>query len=233
LNNISGLVSASFGALAEPGIDIEDDDHYRGRIREKIAGQAENGNRQHYKTWCESIPGVQRARIVPLFAGANTVMAILIGPDGLPVAQTVVDRVQEYVDPMTLGLTVFAFGETIPVGDGLGDGVANIGAHFAARAPERFGIDVSFKAQLRTGASLAQLLEDAKTAIMAYLKELAFTTPEKENVVVRLSAVSSILYALPGLIDYANLALNGATSNIELSNRQVAALGEVDASEIV
>jgi len=232
LNNISGLVSASFGALAEPGIDIEDDDHYRTRIQEKIAGQSENGNRQHYKTWCESVQGVQRARIIPLFAGENTVMAVLVGPDGLPVSQTVIDRVQEYVDPMTLGLTVFAFGETIPVGDGLGDGVANIGAHFAARAPGRVDIDVAFRAELRAGASPAQLLEDARAALSAYLKELALKTPEKENAVVRLSAVSSLLYALPGLIDYAGLTLNGATANIELDSRQIAALGEVTAEII-
>ena len=233
VNNISGLTSASFGVLVEPGGDTESDDNFRERIQEKIAGPAENGNRQHYKTWCESIPGVARARIIPLFAGENTVMGVLIGMDGLPAAPTVVERVQEYIDPMTLGITVDVANETIPVGDGLGDGVANIGAHFAAVAPARVNIDVSFAAELRAGATLAQIKADAEVAVTAYLKELALTTPERLNVIVRISAITSFLYNIPGLLDYSDLTLNGVSSNIELTVRQIAALGEVSVSAIV
>ncbi|MCL1859028.1 MAG: baseplate J/gp47 family protein [Oscillospiraceae bacterium] len=139
---------SQFGSLIEPGTDIEGEESYRERIREKIAGPAENGNRQHYKTWCESIDGVGRARIIPLFAGENTVMGVIIGADGLPAASTLLERVQEYIDPMTLGLTVEVNNQTIPVGDGCGDGAANIGAHFAAVAPLPFDIDVSFDIEI-------------------------------------------------------------------------------------
>jgi uncharacterized phage protein gp47/JayE len=231
--NISGLTSSTFGALIEPGADTESDEQYRERIQEKIAGPAENGNKQHYKTWCESIPGVGRARIIPLFAGENTVMGVIIGVDGLPAAQAVVDRVQEYVDPMTLGLTVDVDGEIIPVGDGLGDGVANIGAHFAAVSPTAVPIDISFSVELKPGATVDQIKADAIVALTAYLKGLALTTPERQEIVVRVSAISSILYALPGLIDYTDLTLNGAPGNIALTDRQVAALGEVDVSAII
>jgi uncharacterized phage protein gp47/JayE len=48
-----------------------------------------------------------------------------------------------------------------------------------------------------------------------------------------MSAISSILYSLDGLVDYTALTLNGDTGNISLTDRQVAALGEVTASEIV
>lgn len=233
MNNIGGLTSSSFGALIEPGASTESDDDYRERIQEKIAGPAENGNRQHYKTWCESVAGVGRARIIPLFAGENTVMGVLIGADGLPAAQTIVDRVQEYIDPMTLGKTVEVEGEVIPVGDGLGDGVANIGAHFAAVAPERVDINISFNAELKTGATLEQVKADTEIALTAHLKDLALTTPENQVSVVRVSAISSLLYALPGLIDYTDLLLNGQSANIELVSKQVATLGEVTIDEIV
>jgi uncharacterized phage protein gp47/JayE len=49
MNNIAGLAVSQFGVLIEPGADTESDDNYRERIREKISGPAENGNRQHYK----------------------------------------------------------------------------------------------------------------------------------------------------------------------------------------
>lgn len=233
VESISGLTASTFGEILVPGSDAESDDDYRERIQEKIAGPAENGNRQHYKTWCESIPAVGRARIIPLFAGENTVMGVLTGTDGTPAASTVVQQVQEYVDPITLNKTVTVEGETISIGDGLGDGVSNIGAHFAAVAATSVSINVSFSAELKTGATLSQIQEEAAEAITAHLKDLALNTPEKETVIVRLSTISSLLHTLPGLLDYTALTLNGKTANIEISDRQVAVLGEVTVSEIV
>ena len=235
MNNIAGLTASTFGALIEPGADAENDEDYRERIIEKIAGPAENGNRQHYKTWAESVAGVGRARILPLFAGPNTVMAVIIGQDGLPAAQTVVDRVQEYIDPMTLGLTVTIPGtaEIIPVGDALGDGVANIGAHFAAISPAPLAIDISFSVELQPGATIEQIKADTSEAMTAYLKDLALKTPERQQVIVRVSAINSLLFALPGLVDYADLTLNGQAGNIEVGDRQSAVLGEVIPSAII
>lgn len=233
VNNIGGLVSASFGELIEPGVDIESDDDYRQRIREKLAGPAENGNRQHYKTWCEEVDGVGRARIIPLFAGENTVMGVIIGVDGAPAADTVVERVQEYVDPVTLGHEVEYKGEKIPIGDGLGDGVANIGAHFAARSATALPIAVSFSVELSSGATIEETHEQATEAITAHLKDIALNTPESEDVIVRVSTIGALLYALPSIIDYSDLMLNGEASNIEVSDTEVAILEEVEVDATV
>ena len=154
-------------------------------------------------------------------------MGVLIGTDGMPATEAVVKQVQEYVDPITLVHTVTAYGETFTVGDGLGDGVANIGAHFAAVAPESISVDIDFIAELKSGATVEQVKADAAAAVTAYLKDLALDTPENEKVIVRMSAISAILYTLPGLLDYKALTLNGETANIELTDRQIAVLGEV------
>lgn len=212
LNNIGGLTAASFGELVEPGTDTEDDEDLRQRVREKIAGPAENGNRQHYKTWCEEVVGVGRARIIPFWAGENTVKGVIFGTDGLPAVEDVVERVQEYVDPG---------------GTGLGNGVANIGAHFTAVAAEVLPITVSFSATLATGADKETAHEETSTAIREYLKELALTTPEDESVIVRISTIGALLYALPSIIDYGGLTFNGEASNIEVAHTQVAVLEEV------
>jgi uncharacterized phage protein gp47/JayE len=233
VNNISGLASSTFGELIEPGTEAEGDERFRDRIIEKIAGPAENGNRQHYKTWSESVEGVGRAKIIPLFAGANTVMGVIIGADGLPAAQTVVERVQEYIDPITLGTTVEDNGDTVYVGDGLGDGVANIGAHYLAVAPDGFTIDVSFVAEFNQGTTIEQIRERATTAITEHLKDLALNTPERQAVIVRVSAITQILYSIQGLIDYSNLSLNGENSNVELNNRQVPIVGEVSVNAVI
>ena len=227
------LGSASFGEIIEPGANIEDDETYRARVRERIAGPAENGNRAHYRLWSESVDGVGRAKIYPLFAGPNTVKGIIIGVDGLPAVQSVLDRVQEHIDPMTLGRTVEFEGRTIPVGDGLGDGVANIGAHFAAVAPSGFDININFAAEVRQGFSVDTLKETFSSIMIDFLKNLALSSQENTITTIRISAISNMLYRTEGLVDYADLQVNGGTANIAINSTEVAVLGEVIIREIV
>lgn len=233
VNNLRGLTSSAFGNLLEPGIDTENDEDFRQRIREKVAGPAENGNRQHYKTWCEEVSGVGRARIIPLFAGENTVMGVISSAEGTPATEAVVERVQEYIDPIAKGLSVQYEGQAILMGDGLGNGVANIGAHFAAVSAIALPITVSFSAELASGFTLDDAKAEASKVMTAYLKDLALDTPDNENVIVRLSTVGALLYALESIIDYTDLAFNGASANVEVSGRQVAVLEGVIINAIV
>lgn len=229
----SGLQSSAFGEMEEPGTNIEDDESFRQRIREKISGPAENGNRQHFKTWCEEVSGGIRARILPLAAGENTVVGIIIGPDGIPAADTVVERVQLYVDPITKGLQKEFNGKLIAFGDGTGNGKANIGAHFAAVAAEALPISIAFTAVLSSGATKEQIEQEASEAIINHLKDLALNTPDDEKIVVRVSTIGAMLFALSSLIDYSKLTLNGEAANIEVENTQVAVLEGVLVSETI
>ena len=227
VNNIDGLVSATFGVILENGTDEEDDDSLRTRIKEKIAGPAENGNRQDYKTWCESVDGVSRARIFPLWNGENTVKAVLIDGTGKPCGEAKVTEVQEYIDPAKKGMTATVDGKTYTVGDGLGNGVANIGAHFTAVGATALTINVSFKAELSSGATLETAKAEASEAIEEYFRGLVLDTDEGAEIIVRVSAVGAILSGLSNLVDYSNLLLNGGTGNITPGEDDVPVLGEV------
>ena len=218
VNNIQGLTAATFGELMELGSDEESDDDFRERLREKMAGPAENGNKQHYRTWCEEVEGVGRARIIPLWNGPNTVKGIIIDPSGTPATEALVARVQEKIDPDSDG-----DGE----GDGLGEGVANLGAHFTAVAPARCEINIEFNAVLTAGATEQQAIDEATQAITEYFKGLTLNTPDKETIVVRIAAVGAIINGLPSIIDYNSLTFNGDTSNIEPGIEAVAVIGGV------
>ena len=227
VNNIQGLESASFGEILEYGTDTEDDDSLRQRVREKIGGPAENGNKQHYKTWCESYDGVGKARIFPLWNGANTVKAVLINPLGLPCSNELVADVQNYVDPAENGYTVTIDGVTYAVGDGLGEGVANLGAHFTAVSALPAVISVSFTAELASGYTLADAKAEFETAMTAYLKNMVLTTEEPADVVVRVSSVGALITAMKSVLDYSSLTLNGGTENIAPGDNYVPVIGEV------
>jgi len=217
VDNIQGLSSAVFGDIMELGTDEETDENLRSRIKEKIGGPAENGNKQHYKTWCESVDGVGRAKIVPLWNGPNTVKGIIINSLGLPADDSVIKRVQEYVDPDNDG-----DGE----GDGLGEGAANLGAHFTAVPAESYVIDISFNVLLTSRADSENIKNQTKEAVTDYFKK--FALEYDENIVIRVSFIGALISNLPSVLDYSDLTLNGKSRNIELTNEQVAVLGEVN-----
>ena len=230
VNSIEGLTAATFGRLYENGTDDEGDEDFRTRVQEKIAGPAENGNKQHYKTWCESRDGVGRARIFPLWNGPNTVKAVLIDGAGQPCGPSKVAEVQNYIDPATKGYTATVGGRTYTVGDGLGEGVANLGAHFTAAGAIPVTVNVSFTAELASGATVDAAKQEAEEAIEEYFKGLVLDTTEAADIVVRVSAVGAIISGLHSVLDYSDLKLNGATANISPGEDGVPVIGEVSIS---
>jgi len=218
IRNIAGLAFSTFGLLHVPGVDRETDAHYQKRLQNRLAIPAKNGNRSHYKAWAEEIPGVGRARIIPLWNGDNTVKAVLFGPDGKPAAASVVERVQQYIDPE---------------GAGLGNGVANLGAYFTATAADILAIKVKFSASLVGGMSLSQLQKEASESITEHLKNLALNTPDDEAIVLRVSTVGTLLHGLPSLVDYSGLTLNGQSGNIVVGDTEAPILAEVSVNETI
>lgn len=232
-STVQGMTSAVFGGIYGEGYgtDTEDDEHLRNRIFEKIAGPAENGNRQHYKTWCESVDGVGRAIIFPLWYGENTVKAVLISPDGLPVADSVVEEVQNYIDPADQGMTVEVDGKTYVFGDGYGNGVANVGAHFTAVAATPLYVKLSFAIEMRSSQTLGNVTEAVTEAVTDYLKNLVLEAEDGATIVIRISAIGAILAGLTTyLVDYSDLLINGGETNIRLAADEVPVLGEVSIS---
>ena len=217
VNTILGLTAATLGATITPGSEAESDDNLRRRLREKIAGPATNGNKQHYKTWCEGIAGVGQARIDPLWNGVNTVKGILINTEGMPVSSSIVDEVQTYIDPG---------------GTGLGEGVANIGCHFTAVAASAYTINIAFGAQLTSGTTAEDIEESAAAAITAYFKEVALASTGNSAMIIRTAAIANAIYDLAGLVDYANLTINEDTANISVPYTHVPVVGVVTVGEI-
>lgn len=222
MSTIEGLQSATFGALLEAGADAETDEELRERGKEKIAGPAENGNKQHYKTWCESVDGVSYARIIPKWKGPNTVKGIIFGEDGGPAGADVIARVQEYVDPDNDG-----DGE----GDGLGEGAANLGAKFTAVAPVKLEINVSAKVLLADGGTLETVTDEIREFINDYLNAVAIESEDDTNLpVIRYNEISSAIMNVEGVLDHENLLVNGATANIQTDYESMGVLGALDIS---
>lgn len=225
VNPISGLSSASFGAIQVYGEDEEKDDALRERLRRRISGPTENGNKAHYKAWCEEVDGVGKARIIPLWNGPNTVKGVLITPEGTPVSDSVVSAVQAYVDPS---------------GAGLGEGVANIGAHFTAAKAGTYTINVLvigfvLKAGYNSenGYSEAEVVAKIKAAIVKYLKEQNLVSSGESSIRIYTSKIIALLYDLDFIDAFSGLGVNSRSASTLTSYEtipvdKVAVVGDVE-----
>lgn len=153
--------------------------------------------------------------------------AVLIDSIGRPCSELKVAEVQKEIDPADKGMTVTIGDRTYTVGDGLGNGLANIGAHFTAVGASPLEITVSFCAEFAEGTAGENVGKKAEEEIGEYLKGLVFDAEDGEAVIVRVSAVGGILSRIKGLVDYTDLQLNGNTHNLTAGEDDVPVLKEV------
>lgn len=229
MDNIDDLEVATLGHLVTEGTDEENDEHLRNRWRNQKVNRTANGNIMHYKSWCEDIQGVGRAIIFPLFAGENTVKAVLFSSDGMSVSEELVQKVQEYVDPIDMGYEVTLDGKKYICGDGMGMGVANLGAHFLAVSANPFELRITVPVTLSEGYTKDTAEEKAESKIREYLKKLALETTADSKTIVRISTIGSMIADMPDILDYdySELKINGYSENIIIEVDSVAVLSEV------
>lgn len=209
--SIAGLTSITNLEAVTNGYNAESDESLLGRYYERIRTPATSGNKYHYLNWAKEVIGVGDARVVPLWAGDNTVKVIIIDSNKQPASTELVAQVQEYIDP---GIT------------GLGEGQAPIGAFCTVVSATAKAIDITFTVTRDTNYTLEQIKTSVENNITEYLKSIAF----KEDT-VSYAKIGAIILDSEGVLDYEGLAINLGTSNIAIGNEEVAILGQVVINE--
>lgn len=212
VRNTMGLTSATLGELYIAGSNEESDGSLRERLKTAIAGPSENGNKQQYKTWCEGYEGVGRAIITPLGYGENTVKALIISSEGVAPTDALIEEIQQDIDPDS---------------EGLGEGKALIGCKFYAVAAAETIVDVSYAAELAAGYVKETAIASAKKELTKYLKDIALNTSDDDTMLIQYVKVVGILADTPGIKDFSDLQINGASINIRIAADNVGVLGEV------
>lgn len=197
--NITGVTAVTNADAFYDGSDVETDAELLVRYYERVRTPATSGNAAQYKSWAKSVAGVSDAKVFPIWNGNGTVKVVLLDDDKTAPTSTIVTNAATYIESVRpIGATVTVVGAT------------------------EVTIAVSATVTLAAGATLSQAQASATTLITNYFKELAFTDP-----VVRLSKVGNVLLDSPYILDYSNLKLNNATSNVTIADGSVAILGTV------
>lgn len=216
VRNTMGLKSATLGEMYAAGADQESDEDLRQRWKEALSEPAENWNKQQYKTSCESYDGVGRAIITPLAYGPCTVKAIIISSEGTAPLDSLIEQIQEEMDPGS---------------EGVGMGKVLLGCKFYAVAAGQEAVNISFDVVIASGYSLESTRETVRQELIRYMKSIALDTSDEENMVVQYMKVIGILANTAGIKDLANLSLNGVAENVSIGADNVPVLGKLTINE--
>lgn len=221
---IPGLSSAQITGVLVPGDDTETDAELRARLIVALTDRPFGGNIADYRQNILAIDGVGAVQIYPTWNGGGTVKCSILGADFAPASAELVENVQNAIDP--------------PPNQGLGLGLAPIGAQVTVTAPVAVEINVSAALMLQPGYSVGQVQTPIETAISNYLLGVSQAWGTNVSSVsvqyaanIYVSQITAAIAGVPGVINVTNVQLNGGTADIELIEtgalQQVPELGTV------
>ncbi len=227
ITTIPGLTSAQITDILVPGDETETDNAFRERIILALNERPFGGNIASYREAILGIDGVGAVQVYPTWNGGGTVKCSVLGADFLPASAALVEKIQNSIDP--------------PPGQGLGLGTAPIGAQVTIGAPVSLAVNAAAKVTLAAGYTLGQVEPVAKQAIADYLlgirqawgNQLGVTSVEYAADVY-IARVTAAIVNTPGVVNAANIRLNGGTTDLILTEtgalQQVPVLGTVTLS---
>lgn len=225
---IPGLTSAQITDILIPGDDTETDDELRERVLQALTQRPFGGNIASYREYVLGIDGVGAVQIYPTWDGGGTVKCSVLGADFSPASSQLVENVQNALDP--------------PPNQGLGLGMAPIGAKVTVVAPTSLTVNVTATLTLSSGYEIGQVQGPIENALNAYLLSVRQDWGTNTSAVgvsyaanVYLARVIAAMIGVDGVVNATNVQLNGAAEDLILTEtgttQQVPVLGTVTLSE--
>lgn len=201
-SSIKGLKSLSNASPTINGAGEEDDDSYRIRILDRNRNKPLSGAKRDYVRWAKEVPGVGDVIVLPLWNGPKTVKVLITDVARDLASSELIATVKNYIDPV----------------DGMGEGVAPIGAVVTIDTLALVPVDLKLSIVLEESYLLADALLNIKRDVDQLLAD-------KE--VVKYTDVFTAITDTDGVKDHSGLLMNGSIDNIPLSEGERATIGEV------
>ena len=211
---IGGINTVGNEEATVGGADEETDTDFRVRVLAQFRGQG-GGNAADYRRWCLGW-GIERVYVEPVWDGPGTVLVVAMLSDGSPVADTVIDGLQAYLDPTA----------------GLGHGQAPIGATVTVLTSTLVEVDIAATVVHEDGFSLDGTAGGVATraGIENELGEYLANLDPGDTVVYQHILAC---FFVTGVHSVTGLVVNGATGDITLSSMptpEVASVGTITLS---
>lgn len=228
ITTIPGLTSARITSILIPGDDEETDDTLRERLITALNERPFGGNIAAYREAILAVDGVGGVQVYPTWDGGGTVKCSVLGADLLPASEELVKAVQNAADP--------------PPNQGLGLGFAPIGANVTIMSPTAVTVKIDAAITLAAGTAIGQVQAPIEQAISNYLRSVrqAWDDNTSDTGVayaadVYTARVTAAILSVEGVVNAAEIQLNGSTSDLILTEtgavQQVPVLGTVTLHE--
>lgn len=196
--SIPGITAVTNEDAAHDGYNEESDEELLTRYLLKVRMPATSGNRLHYIEWALSVEGVGSVKVIPLWAGNGTVKVVIVDSNLHAASDELVQNVTDYLL------------EVQPIG-------ADVTVVSAVETP------------INIHAKIYGAIDETAFANAAniYLQELCRQVFDVAKTQVTLNIIGSLLLSAGKANDYADLTLNGAASNLILTEEQMPSLGQV------
>ena len=226
---IPGLTSAQITDILVPGDDTETDSEYRERVYEALNDLPFGGNIAAYRQEILAIDGVGAVQVYPTWNGGGTVKCVILGADDfLPASPTLVENVQNAIDP--------------PPNQGLGLGMAPIGAQVTIATASEVEIDITATLLLASGYNIEQVRQAVQQQLENYLLSVrqewdtnVSATGVQYAANVYVARITAAIVGAAGVVNVNALTVNGENEDIELTEtgtvQQIPVLGTVTLSE--
>lgn len=199
IDNVSGI-TATLSDVIELGQEEETDDSLRYRLYSHIQRPSASGNANNYHKWALSVPGVGGAKVFPLWDGTGTVKVVITNNNKMPVTNDLIEETANYIES-----------------------VRPIGAEVTVISCTDKTIHISAIIDVALGYNLQTAIQEFRKAAEDYFRLIAFTTSY-----VSIAKIGTLLLSTEGIVDYSDLSLNGAYSNISLTEEEVPVIGLVE-----
>ena len=228
ITTIPGLTSAQITDILIPGDDTESDDDLRTRLISALNSRPFGGNVAAYRENILEIDGVGAVQVYPTWNGGGTVKCSVLGANFLPASEELLETIQNAIDPSP--------------NQGVGLGLAPIGAQVTIVAPTEVTVNVSATLTVAPGYNLEQLQSPIESAIESYLLSVrqSWATPLNTSSAeyaadVYLSRILAAIVGVTGVANASNVQINSSTADLNLietgTTQQIPILGTVTLSE--
>lgn len=239
---VRGLTTAEIAGTIEDGTDEQTIDSLRQEYIDSFSMTAFGGNIASYRNFLLNKTSVGGCLVYTATATGipgSVRVVFTSATHGAPTSE-LVGQMQEEIDP----LEYTAGSVTISDAQGRGLGVAPVGAVVTVAGAQATTINVSGDFTIQAGLSFSDLESKIRAAISEYLTSIneTFGTSSRQSVlnlgknggsyyltglVIRPAQVIAAIVSVDGVVDVADLEINGQDTNLTLPLDNIAVLGTV------
>ena len=220
IDYVDGLTRAETDGIYSAGTDEEDTEVFRARVIESMRSIAFGGNVADYKNKAMTFDGVGQVKVLPIWNGAGTVKLILMSSnlDSPTISEERIESIKNEVEPTEK--------------QGQGYGLAPIGHTVTVVSVKEKDVNVSMKAELKTGVEQSAAIAEISKIINEYFKELSEDWEKKDNVVVRISHIESRILERCNSVEDIEIGTtaNGETKSLILEKDEIPKLRTLNIS---